>query len=434
MVFTLGPILLSAQPIPPARGYSFTDWQVNNPTAPPPGDKIDSEFDRTNQSVADTLEWAGTSLNTDGSLRDGSVGENQLVPGLFDDIASDAVAEVQPLVDQAHASAGAAAVSATSAQAAAVTAQTQAAVALNAATGAAGARTQAQSSATTALNAQNMAANSATAAGNSANHAAGDAALSQDYGLVTQAWAEHMPDTIPPNILAVQGVTGDHWSARWWANQAAQIVQGTLVIATGDTPPPHPLPGSLWFDSVSTQLYVWYTDPNSSQWVVANALGAGTASVVTLSDTPPANPQPGTFWFDSASAKLYLWYVDPTSSQWVIANGDGAPTPASAGVSTGDTPPVAPKPGALWFDSAGAQLYLWYADPSSSQWVVANGGTPTAGARRAAGDTIPIRHGAGPPPEDAIPEGFFSVWCDRNDGSLKLYARCDGLLRSLALT
>src|SRR5262245_17773969 len=29
-----------------------------------------------------------------------------------------------------------------------------------------------------------------------------------------------MPDTIPPNILAVMDITGDHWSSRWWANRA----------------------------------------------------------------------------------------------------------------------------------------------------------------------------------------------------------------------
>ena len=28
-------------------------------------------------------------------------------------------------------------------------------------------------------------------------------------------------------------------------------------------------PGQLWWDSVGGQLYVWYTDPNTAQWVVA---------------------------------------------------------------------------------------------------------------------------------------------------------------------
>lgn len=49
--------------------------------------------------------------------------------------------------------------------------------------------------------------------------------LELDYAFVTQAWAEYMPGTIPPNILAAMNVTGDHWSSRWWANMAAQAVQ-----------------------------------------------------------------------------------------------------------------------------------------------------------------------------------------------------------------
>ena len=54
----------------------------------------------------------------------------------------------------------------------------------------------------------------------SANHAKGSENVCVNYAVLTQAWAEHMPDIIPPNILAVMGVTGDHWSSRWWANRA----------------------------------------------------------------------------------------------------------------------------------------------------------------------------------------------------------------------
>lgn len=45
--------------------------------------------------------------------------------------------------------------------------------------------------------------------------------------------------------------------------------------------------------------------------------------------------------------------------------GGGAPATAS------DTAPVNPQPGALWFDTVGQALYIWYQDPNSSQWVVA---------------------------------------------------------------
>lgn len=45
------------------------------------------------------------------------------------------------------------------------------------------------------------------------------------------------------------------------------VVGGATV---GDTPPANPQGGQLWFDSVSTQLFVWYADPSSNQWVIAN--------------------------------------------------------------------------------------------------------------------------------------------------------------------
>lgn len=39
----------------------------------------------------------------------------------------------------------------------------------------------------------------------------------------------------------------------------------------------------------------------------------------TVSDTAPASPVQGDLWWDSTSAQLYIYYVDGTSSQWVIA-------------------------------------------------------------------------------------------------------------------
>jgi hypothetical protein len=44
------------------------------------------------------------------------------------------------------------------------------------------------------------------------------------------------------------------------------------------TPPASPHVGDLWWDSVGGQLYVYYDDGNSQQWVVANNTQAGVAS------------------------------------------------------------------------------------------------------------------------------------------------------------
>ena len=221
MALTPPGALIAPEPPKPVRAYSFTDWQVNNPTAPPPGDRLDAEFDRANGAISQTLDWVGTSLSTDGTLRAGIIGESQLVPGLFDDIADDAVEQVQPLVDQAGASATQAFNSATAAQSYSTLAGASATRADQAATDAETAATTAQGAANGAQDSAAAAASSAVDAANSANHADGSEAVAEAYADVGMAWAEHMPDIIPPNILAVQGVTGDHWSSRWWANQAA---------------------------------------------------------------------------------------------------------------------------------------------------------------------------------------------------------------------
>lgn len=38
---------------------------------------------------------------------------------------------------------------------------------------------------------------------------------------LSQAWAEYMPDQLPASVLSTQGITGSHYSARYWAAQAA---------------------------------------------------------------------------------------------------------------------------------------------------------------------------------------------------------------------
>ena len=65
------------------------------------------------------------------------------------------------------------------------------------------------------------------------------AAVAEDWANVSIAWAEHMPDTIPPNILATNAVTGEHWSSRWWAMKSANAfgMMSMLYCGASDVPP-----------------------------------------------------------------------------------------------------------------------------------------------------------------------------------------------------
>jgi hypothetical protein len=62
--------------------------------------------------------------------------------------------------------------------------------------------------------------------------------------------------------------------------------------------------------------------------------------------------------------------------------------PISGGATISDTPPLAPEEGDLWWDSLGGQLYVWFNDGNSAQWVAA-ASTPTgpAGPQGAPGAT-----------------------------------------------
>ena len=164
----------------PRRGYCFTDHAVNNPAAPPPGDRLDGEVDRINLALGQLIDFVSVSLNSDGTLKPGTVGQAQLKADAFPPPPA-------PVITQAA--------------------------------------TPAPTDAIDPLDAAGDAAASAAAAEMSANHAKGSENICVDYGVLTQAWAEYMPDVIPPNILAVMGVTGDHWSSRWWANRCSQLIQ-----------------------------------------------------------------------------------------------------------------------------------------------------------------------------------------------------------------
>ena len=120
----------------------------------------------------------------------------------------------------------------------------------------------------------------------------GASATAQDWAQVSIEWAEHMPDTIPPNVLATTAVTGDHWSSRWWANRSANAFgmlawwyQGAWPQpgppSTPNTPTGQPLPpGSVYWDTDLGAMFVW----NGSTWVNMSSPAKGaTASLYYLS-------------------------------------------------------------------------------------------------------------------------------------------------------
>ena len=90
--------------------------------------------------------------------------------------------------------------------------------------------------------------------------------------------------------------------------------------------PASPTNGQL-FTGVNGVVYQW--NSASGLWLV---YGTGPNSAI-VGDTPPSNPTGGQFWFNSALGQTFVWYTDPNSSQWVPANPS---TAATAGTTPGD--------------------------------------------------------------------------------------------------
>jgi hypothetical protein len=95
-------------------------------------------------------------------------------------------------------------------------------------------------------------------------------------------------------------------------------------VTIGDTPPSSPAVGALWWDSVGGQLYVWYSDANSSQWVVANNGGGGSGgSYLPLSGGTLTGALNGTTGaFSGAVAANGLWSVSPGGAGGIVMQAD----------------------------------------------------------------------------------------------------------------
>ena len=112
--------------------------------------------------------------------------------------------------------------------------------------------------------------------------------------------------------------------------------------------------------------------------VTAAKDGTQPGASLTVADTPPAITQ-GSMWFDSIGTQLYVGYLDPTGpGQWVIANNAGS---MGATAIIGDAAPTGVSTGTLWWDSLGGNLYVRYQDPDNAAWIAA---TNTAGLANAA--------------------------------------------------
>jgi hypothetical protein len=102
-------------------------------------------------------------------------------------------------------------------------------------------------------------------------------------------------------------------------------------VAVGTEPPGSVLNGDLWWSSSVGELYVYYEDGDSNQWVET----AGGSETVTISDTAPPDANSGDLWWESDDSRLKVFY----NSEWVdtnpwLTNSVGVHTSVNIGIGT----------------------------------------------------------------------------------------------------
>ena len=88
--------------------------------------------------------------------------------------------------------------------------------------------------------------------------------------------------------------------------------------------------------------------------------------------TRPANPSTGAVGFNTDLGMIEVW----TGTVWLQSGGGGG---GSSLVFVGAAPPSSPQQGLLWWNDTDGNLYIWYNDGNSAQWVTATTGSGGGG-------------------------------------------------------
>lgn len=130
-----------------------------------------------------------------------------------------------------------------------------------------------------------------------------------------------------------------------------------FTICTSSTRPSTPWTGQSIFETDTESSFIW----DGTAWKPGGGGGS-----IEISATAPSSPGEGDLWWDSDNGNLYIYYDDGDSQQWVAANGPQ--------VFVGTTAPPGYQ-GQLWFDSTQGKTYIYYDDGTSAQWISAIGGS-----------------------------------------------------------
>ncbi len=285
--------------------FSFTDWVKDHPSDRLPGDRVDAQFANHQRAINELTARIDTLLRADGKINNNLLTPESFPRGVLEEVVAFAMAEARQVTDSMLSLIRR--FESRVVELDALAASLQARAALNSsefsraiACSEAAMRVQHELKAQLVEAVERVERRSASlstplprppALGpNTGGFYAGDVegadATAADYAQVAIEWAEHLPDSIPPNVLAINAITGEHWSSRWWAIRAAGAfgVQAMWYQgAFGDPgPPTTPLtptgdpipPGAMYWNTDHNQMMVW----DGSSWGAVGVPAAASSS------------------------------------------------------------------------------------------------------------------------------------------------------------
>lgn len=308
----------------PARAYSFTDHSTRAPTVPQPGDRLDREFDAIYQALTTlgdlTRAVQHTAQITYDDLAPSTIArlKDTLAPSI-----ADATRQIALLADILNTR-----VEDTLSAQRAVQDQLEAVSDRVARTAVIEQHVSDQAAVLNELATQ--AENDTRDAENAANDAALSAAAAHNDEQLASAWAEYMPNEIPASYFAHTSITGQHWSSRWWANQAAgafgalaSLYLGAHPSAPTTTPTGKPIPvGAIYYNTTAQQPFVW----NGTAWVPFYA----PTKALTLTLSYQATADQTTFPFSTPDRNGQTYVVSTTSPEPLEVFVNGARVPRDA--------------------------------------------------------------------------------------------------------
>jgi hypothetical protein len=304
---------------PPTRIYDFESHARANPRLPAPGDRLDAQFQELIEVIRATQGVLSGVVRSDGQLKSGLVRPENLDPSVktvfFGELAREFAEthdfvrltgqEVRAQADSARSAARDALVSANAIEEEGQQLRAEIQEALR----------RVEISKKVALEAEERLTEVQATLLARARVLEQDGASAGAYAVATVDWAEHMGGTLPAESVTVMDMTGDHWSSRWWATEAARIVES---MPPGQDGPPGP------------------AGPPGPPGTTGPPGPPGTD--IEISDTPPPSPAHETLWWESDTGALYVFYNDGTSSQWVGIG--GPPGPSGSAGPKGDPGPT----------------------------------------------------------------------------------------------